>query len=410
VLFFSIFQSKSKDMKNDSTSGENTEGQPIIQRIQKFLFDKHEYRVNIVSNQLERKGKLTSEWELVNMADIEFELFNANFKNFKDPLKALFGSRLLPKYDPFITYFEGLPKWDGSQPDYIEQLADFVQTDDRLWWKWMFKKWLVRAVGQAVGKIQFNKQCLTLVGKQNDGKTTFLDFLIPNGLKNYAKKGFDFGKKDGKFSLIQNFFINLDELASFDKKELNNEFKSVLSESTVKFRLLFQNIETPFARRASFVASTNQFEFLTDETGNVRWLPFVVKSINHDAGGPKGYATAINIDRVWAQALMLLDDPAFNFNMTPDEISQQELLNRRFLRTTTEMEVISKYYISGEKGDIESIFNTASDIQEYLRSRVSLQLHRSQIGKALQIMGFSQETNYNPKKGYSEKGYFLKMK
>ena len=358
-------------MKSNSNSDENTEGQPIIQRIQKFLFDKHEYRVNIVSNQLERKKKATSEWELVNMADIEFELFNANFKGFKDPLKALFGSRLIPKYDPFATYFEGLPKWDESQPDYIDQLADFVETDDRLWWKWMFKKWLVRAVGQAVGKIPFNKQCLTLVGKQNDGKTTFLDFLIPDGLKCYAKKGFDFGSKEGKFSLIQNFFINLDELASFDKRELNNEFKSVLSESTVKFRLLFQNIETPFARRASFVASTNQFEFLTDETGNVRWLPFVVKGINHDAGGQKEYAAVIEINRVWAQAQTLLNDPTFNCNMTPDEINRQELLNRRFLRTTNEMEVIGKYYKASVKGDSEAIFCQASDIEEYLRTKVS---------------------------------------
>lgn len=395
-------------MKSNSNSDDNTEGQPIIQRIQKFLFDKHEYRVNIVSNQLERKQKNTSEWELVNMADIEFELFNANFKGFKDPLKALFGSKLIPKYDPFATYFEGLTKWDKLQPDYIDQLADFIQTDDRLWWKWMFKKWLVRAVGQAVGKIPFNKQCLTLVGKQNDGKTTFLDFLIPNGLKCYAKKGFDFGSKEGKFSLIQNFFINLDELASFDKRELNNEFKSVLSESTVKFRLLFQNIETPFARRASFVASTNQFEFLTDETGNVRWLPFVVKNINHDAGGPKGYAALIDIDRVWAQAQTLLNDPAFNCNMTPDEINQQELLNRRFLRTTTEMEVIGKYYKASIKGDSEAIFCQASDIEEYLRNKVLLRLNSQQIGRALQAMGFKKVSNYNPDKGYSEGGYFVK--
>lgn len=397
-------------MKSSTNDEQGSEGQPIIQRIQEFLFKRHEYRVNIVSNQLERKQKTASEWELVNMADIEFELFNANFKGFKDPLRALFGSKIIPKYDPFATYFEGLPKWDESQPDFIDQLANFVETDDCKWWKWMFKKWLVRAVGQAVGKIQFNKQCLTLVGKQNDGKTTFLDFLIPEGLKNYAKKGFDFGHKDGKFSLIQNFFINLDELASFEKKELNNEFKTVLSESTVKFRLLFQNIETPFARRASFVASTNQFEFLTDETGNVRWLPFVVKKINHDAGGPKGYAAVINIDRVWAQAQTLLNDNAFNCNMTPDEINQQELLNRRFLRTTTEMEVISKYYLASEKGDSEAIFCTASDIEEYLRGKVTLRLHRTQIGTAMTVMGFPKESRYSSEKGYSQKGYFLKMK
>lgn len=397
-------------MKSNANDEQGSEGQPIIKRIQEFLFSKYEYRVNIVSNQLERKKKANVEWELVNMADIEFDLFTANFKGFKDPLKALLGSKLIPKYDPFATYFEGLPTWDTAQPDYIDQLADFVCTDDQRWWRWMFKKWLVRAVGQAVGKIQFNKQCLTLVGKQNDGKTTFLDFLIPDGLKLYAKKGFDFGSKEGKFSLIQNFFINLDELASFDKKELNNEFKSVLSESTVKFRLLFQNIETPFQRRASFVASTNQYEFLTDETGNVRWLPFVVKNIQHDTGGPNGYAAVVTIDKVWAQAIALLKDPNFNCNMTPDEINQQDLLNRRFLKTSTEMEVISKHFVSSEKEDSEATFYTASDIEEYLKGKMTLRLYRNQIGKAMQIMGFVQETNYSPQKGYSQKGYFLRIK
>lgn len=397
-------------MEFNSNSKQKAESKPIIHRIQYYLFAEHEYRINTVSNQLERKNKNATDWELVNMADIELELFEYGLTGFKDPLRALFGSKLIPKYDPFSTYFDSLPVWDKSQPDYIDQLANYVHTDDQAWWKLMFKKWLVRAVGQAVGLIPFNKQCLTLVGKQNDGKTTFLDFLIPKGLKDYAKKGFDFGSKEGKFSLIQNFFINLDELASFDKRELNNEFKTVLSESTVKFRLLFQNIETPFPRRASFVASTNQFEFLTDETGNVRWLPFVVKHIQHDAGGPNGYAAVMDIDRVWAQAQALLKDPSFNCNMTPDEINHQELLNRRFLRTTTEMEVISKYYLPSERGDVEATFCTASDIEEYLRGKVSLRLHRTQIGKAMQVLCFNQVTNYNGKKGYSEKGYYIKMK
>ncbi|MCK8493156.1 virulence-associated E family protein [Spirosoma sp. RP8] len=397
-------------MDSNNNSKQKAESKPIIYRIQHYLFAEYEYRINIVSNQLERKGKTATEWELVNMADIELELFEYGLNNFKQPLQALFGSKHIPKYDPFITYFDSLPIWNKSQPDHIDQLADFVQTDDQIWWKPMFKKWLVRAVGQAIGRIPFNKQCLTLVGKQNDGKTTFLDFLIPDGLKGYSKKGFDFGHKDGKFSLIQNFFINLDELASFDKKELNNEFKTVLSESTVKFRLLFQNIETPSPRRASFVASTNQFEFLTDETGNVRWLPFVVKHIQHDAGGPEGYAAIVDIDRVWAQGLALLNGSCFNCNMTQDEVNHQEVLNRRFLRTTTEMEVIRKHYLPSEKGDSEAVFCTASDIEEYLRTKTSLRLHRAQIGRAMQVMGFAQETNYNSKKGYTVKGYFIKFK
>lgn len=397
-------------MDNSKNSKGNAETKPHFCRLQDYMFTKHDYRINLISNQLERKPIGEKDWELVNIYDVDVELYTEGFKAFKDPIRALFASKMIVKYDPFITYFEGLPVWNSTKPDYIEQLASYVQTDDTWWWNQMFKKWLVRCVGQAIGTLPFNKQCLTLVGKQNDGKTTFLDFLVPQALQNYVKKGFDFGSKDGKFSLVQNFLVNLDELASFDKKELNNEFKSILTESTVKYRPLFQNTEVPFQRRASFVASTNQFEFLTDETGNVRWLPFVVKDIKHDAGGPNGYGSMIDMDNVWSQAYALSKDPSFKCEMNQEEISHQGDLNKRFLRTTTEMEVISKYFAPSSKDEPESVFMTPSEMEEYLKGRVSLRLHRNQLGRALQTMGYEQTSNYNSNTKQSQKGYSIRIK
>lgn len=389
-----------------NNSRQKQESKPIIYRIKDYLFYEYDYRINIVSNYLQRKKKKTEEWESIQMNDIEVELYECGMKGFKDPLKALFGSKAITQFDPFKAYFESLQPWHENEEDYIKSFVSFVKTDNDEWFEIMFKKWLVRCAGQATGKIPFNKQCLTLVGKQNDGKTTFLDYLIPFDLKDYAKKGFDFGSKEGKFSLVQNFFVNLDELAAFDKKELNNEFKTVLSESIVKYRPLFQNTEVPFQRRASFVASTNHFEFLTDETGNVRWLPFIIHKINHDNGGANGY-TSVDINKVWAQAYYLLNDPNFKNEMTPSEITTQENFNRRFLKTTTEMEVIDKYFLQGSKDDFNSRFYTASDIEEHLRGKITIRLHRTQIGKALQVLGIRQESNYDSEKGYSCKGYFL---
>jgi predicted P-loop ATPase len=394
---------ESKDNK------QKQESRPIIHRIKDYLFEKCDYRINIVSNYLQRKEANSQEWKSTTMNDIEVELYECGMKGFKDPLKALFGSKSITQFDPFVDYFNNLCPWDTNQEDYIKSLVSFVKTDNDEWFEIMFKKWLVRCVGQAIGKIPFNKQCLTLVGKQNDGKTTFLDYLIPYPLKDYAKKGFDFGSKEGKFSLVQNFFVNLDELAAFDKKELNNEFKTVLSESIVKYRPLFQNTEVPFQRRASFVASTNHFEFLTDETGNVRWLPFIIKNINHDNGGTNGY-TSVDINRVWAQAFHLLNSSTFKNEMTPAEINQQENLNRRFLKTTTEMEVIDKHFEQGRKDEFDSRFYTASDLEEHLRGKVTIKLYRTQIGKALQVLGIRQESSYDSERGYSCKGYYLKLR
>ena len=259
----------------------------------------------------------------------------------------------------------------------------------------MFKKHLVRMVAQGILHIPFNKQCLTLVGKQNDGKTSFLEFLLPSQLQKYYKKGFDFGgNKDGKISLCQNFIINLDELASFEKKELNNDFKTILTESIVKFRGLFQKSETSHYRRANFVASTNQYEFLTDETGNVRWLPFVVKDIIHDNGKEKGYGANINIDLVWSQAYHLLLSGEFEYTMTKADIQMQEKINQRFMRVSTEMELIQKNFKPSDEKEPNSEFLTTTDILQKLKAVTSIQINSVQIGKALKILQFQESRKY----------------
>jgi predicted P-loop ATPase len=366
-------------------------------------------RFNVVSNQIECRKKGTKEpFEIVSDNDLIVELFENGFTRFKEEFKALIVSKHTPKYDPFIEYFEHLPKWNpATDPDHIEHLAGYVKTDNQKWFLKMFKKFLVRIVGQATNQIPFNKQCLTFVGKQNDGKTSFFDFLVPQDLRAYTKKHFDFGSKDGKISLVQNFLINLDELASFDKKDLNNEFKSILSESTVKFRPLFQNTETAFQRKASFVASTNQYEFLTDETGNVRWLIFNVLEIKHDYGKDKGYSKNVNIDLVWGQAYHLLMN-GFDYEMTKDEINQQEILNRSFLRKSAEMDAINQLYVPAKSDDENIEYKTAFEIQNELNSTYKQNFNKHNIGRALQTLGFVQKSVYRENIKMSLKSYLIK--
>lgn len=382
---------------------------PLIVKIEKYIFDKYDLRLNTVSNELDGKTKGQKEYELFNEDTIIYELFNAGYNKFNQILPVIISNKVR-KYDPIKEYFESLPKWNNSQPDYIKQLSEYVVVDDKIWWETMFKKHLVRMVAQGILAIPFNKQCLTLVGKQNDGKTSFLEFLLPPQLKKYYKKGFDFGgNKDGKISLCQNFIINLDELASFDKKELNNDFKTILTESIVKFRGLFAKSETSHYRRANFVASTNQYEFLTDETGNVRWLPFVVKDINHDNGKENGYQANINIDLVWSQAYHLLMSGNFDFVMSKADIQMQEKINQRFMRISTEMELIQKNFKPSEENKDNSEFLTTTEILEKLKRFTNIQINNIQLGKALKVLNFQESRKYNSECGYSVKGYFVKV-
>lgn len=384
---------------------EETE-KPRIIRIMNFLNHRYDLRVNEVTQKIEGKAnKDKKPFEEINESDLMFELFEAGFTGFKDEFKTLFSSTKIERYDPFVEYFESLPKWKNTDPDYITELAEHVKTDNQEWWKWMFKKHLVRMAGQATGQVSFNKHCLTLVGNQNDGKTSFWDYITPTTLKNYQRKGFEFAKKDGLISLIQNFLINLDELASFDKKELTNDFKSVISESSVRYRPLFANYETTIQRRASFVATTNKMEFLTDETGNVRWIPFVVRAVNHDHGGPNGYEGKVDINKVWSQAYTLLKN-GFQHYLTPEEIEQQERINKQFQTITDEMDVVSRFLKPSQKGAFNAEFMSPTEIADYFRTKTHTRLYNSQLGKALTALGFNRVTGYDTEKG-SRKGYFV---
>ena len=386
----------------------NTQGEtekPRIIRIMNFLLYRYELRVNIVTQKIEgRKKKSSSQFEEINENDLMFELFEAGFVGFKDEFKTLFGSTKIKRHDPCLEYFGSLPKWKETDPDYITELANFVKTDNQEWWKWMFKKHLVRMAGQATSEIPFNKHCLTLIGGQNPGKTSFLDFLVPPALGTYKRKGFDFKSKDGKISLVQNFMINLDELASFEKKELDS-FKAIICESGVRYRPLFLNNEEMFPRRASFVATTNHIEFLTDETGNVRWIPFVVQSIKHDNGGDKGYQKNVDINKVWAQAYTLLK-AGFKSYLTVEEVVHQEHINKSFMRITDEMDVISRFLKPSKKGNNNAEFLSSTEIAEYFRTKTTTRLYNNQLGKALTTLGFEKITGYDPEKG-SRKGYFV---
>ena len=377
---------------------------PRITQVENHLLARYDIRINLINNTIEAKLKSETAYQEISEMELKYDLYK-HFTKFDGELKAILGSKATQKFDPIKEYFETLPKWNDTQPDYIKALSDYCQTDDQPWFESMFKKHLVRMVAQATNKIDFNKHCLTLVGKQNDGKTSFFNFLVPQALKSYYRDTFDFnGNKDGKFSLVQNFLINLDELAQFDKKDLNKEFKSILTTSIVKFRLLFHNSETSHLRRASFVATTNEFEFLTDETGNVRWIPFVVKSINHDFGGKNGYGKNIDIDKVWGQAYSLLMN-GFKCQLDNSEISQLEILNRRFIKVSTEADIISRFLKPAQRNDQNAQFMQPTQVMEYLKEKTSLKMYDNQVGRALAQLGF-EKTSHRTQKG-AVKGYFV---
>lgn len=382
-----------------------TKNKSDFDKVEQFISERYEIRHNTVSNEIEcRAAGSQDRFTQLNDNDLYIEL-QKNFIPFS-PLKlaAVLNSKFVKKHDPFLHYFENLPKWNESaDPDHIEKLSTYVpvREEDTQRFKVQFKKMLVRCVACSITEV-FNKQAFILVhDKQNSGKSTFCRWLCPPQLSKYIAENIN-TDKDSQIALAENFIINMDELATLSKAEIN-QLKAFMSKDVIKARLPYGRRATVMIRRGNFVGSTNKGEFLNDETGSVRWLCFeLVENINFN------YKEDVNIDLIWSQAYSLFKG-GFKYELTSEEIAENEEVNKRYRITTMEQELIQARYISATKDDIGAQFYTATALKlaiEY--SNPGVKLNSINIGKALRILGFKQELKYNGV--YQDRGYWVNQK
>ncbi len=362
--------------------------------VRDYLTDNYDIRYNSVSTNFEYKEKDQSVYEPMNENDIFIKMQLDGLSFSLTNLVAFLKSSMVSKYNPFTRYFESLPKWDGVT-DHILELASFVilKPEVRQRFDTHFKKWMVRVVKCAMLDAYFNKQAFILVhDKQNSGKSTFCRFLCPPLLKNYIAENLSIDK-DSRILLTTNLLINLDELSTLSKVEINS-LKSLFSKDKINDRLPYDRKNSIIPRRASFIGSTNQAEFLNDESGSVRWLCFVIESINW------AYSQKINIDKVWAQAFHLFKTN-FPSDLTAEEIKENEEYNRQFNITTSEFELIHKFFSPATK-ESHDFFMSATEILLYLSEQTCsrIKLNAINIGKALKMLSFTREKKY-PEKSYA---------
>lgn len=402
-----IFNWKDKDLMEAHFKNKNLSA---YLKIKPYILSKYEFRTNTISNDIEYRRRGTKNpFEELNEFDLECELYECGMKSGIDkPMMTILKSNhYVPKFNPIKAYFQNLPKWDDSQPDYIDKLANFVSASDQEWFNYQFKKMMVRTAACSLNYIPFNKQCFTMLGEQNDGKTSFFRFLCPPELMDYYKENIDITSKDGQIALCQNMFINFEELDAMNKKELN-KIKAMFSVEKVKVRPPYERRDRNFARVCNFLASSNRKDILTDETGNVRWLVFEINGIYHDGGGKNGYNQNININLVWAQVYHLLNN-GYPFKLTKEDIAKSEKNNKAYQQTTPEMEWVQKLYISSNKTEEDAIFKTATDIYEVINLRSnSNRMNHINVGRALTFLSFVKSQEYNKELKKQQRGYWVK--
>ena len=257
---------------------------------------------------------------------------------------------------------------------------------DRLW-RACFKKWFVAMVASWMRDEIVNHQVLVLIGKQGIYKTTWLEHLIPPHLRAYACKLANSSdlNKDERLRIAEFGLISLDEIDSMNSRELN-QLKSIITATDVNERAAYAYTKERRVRLASFCASGNRRDFLTDITGNRRWLPFEVESIQSP------FTTILPYERMYAQAWALAQDPFFSYWFDLDEIEVLEQHNQHFRDESNEEQLLPILFDVPAEGKGE--FLTTAQISERLVTygNIKKPMALSRLGMLLGAHGFQKKT------------------
>jgi predicted P-loop ATPase len=351
----------------------------------KFRFNTIKYKPEFIQFDTNKKNYQTlDEFKLLS---IKRELDSAGLTITKQNLYEILFSDFAPKINPVLDYFENLNYLENE--DFILKLANCVKVKNSEKWNEYFKKWLVAVIANVyITDFCANHTMLVLTGEQGKFKTTFLEALCPAELKQYNYTGkLNLESKDSLTFIAEYLFINIDDQLKQLHKRDENELKNLITINSVKYRRPYDKLINEYPHLASFCASVNGNEFLTDISGSRRFLPFEVIKINIDE------VKKIDISNVWSQAKNLFKT-GFRYWFNDEEINELNKRNEEFNVISIEEELILNYYRSKplsikESLTIETIkFLTPAMILVDLEIKTRQRLNKKKLGEALQKLNF----------------------
>lgn len=318
-----------------------------------------------------------------------------------DNIRAILESNFAEKIHPIRKYLLRLPLLNPLDFGYTEQLLQTVEVSNPDKWNEYLVKWLIGLVANAMSDVGCqNHTCLVLTGEQGKFKTTWLDHLCPDSLKSYLFTGkIDPQGKDVLTLIAEYLFINIDDQLRALNKRDENELKNLITTPAVKYRRPYDTYIEEYSHLASFMASVNGNDFLTDPTGSRRFLPFEVIRIDIDK------ALSINMDHVFSE-IMYLYKQGIRYWFEDKEIEELHRLSSGFHVQTVEYEMLMQGFEKPD--DTDDSFMTTAQVLNYLRMFSSLPLSEKRMGEAIRKAGFARvqkRINRNPSPVY---GYRIK--
>ena len=194
-------------------------------------------------------------------------------------------------FHPVREFLEAL-EWDGT-PRLDHWLHKRLGVEDSPYSRKVGKRWMLSAVARVFRPGCKADSVLILEGIQGAGKSTSMSVL--GGLW-FMDTPFNLGDKDGYQAIRGKWIIELGELDAFNKAE-STRAKQFFSASVDTYRESYGRRVLDVPRQCVFVGTTNQDEYLKDDTGNRRYWPVMCTKV--DIEGLRE-----DRDQLWAEAMV----------------------------------------------------------------------------------------------------------
>ena len=384
----------------DNSSGDvDKEGKELSDNIMSmigFLCKKYDFRYNSVMKCTEYRPKEKDYWgyqpvdaRVQKRMTLEVQLANirVSIKDVRNYLE----SDLLSTYNPvenFLFKCEG--KWDGK--DHIRALARTVPTDNPYWEDW-FYTWFLAMVDQwrAYSHRKYgNSVAPLLISKQGYNKSTFCRSLVPPELQwGYNDNLVLSEKRQVLQAMCQSLVINLDEFNQISPQVQQGFLKNIIQLPSVKIKPPYGSHVQEFPRMASFIATSNMEDILSDPSGNRRFLGV-------ELTGPIDVSQRPNYEQLYAQALSALR--AGEKTYFDAEQTRQIMANNRKFEVVSPVDQYFDLYFDLTDDAKQGEYLTAAEIFQELKSHIGSSLKLNSLiafGRKLSQMPTIHRKRFN---------------
>ena len=376
------YDTHSKDRKTEKSASGRKGRAEILQMI-RYLESRYQFRYNTVMKYTEYRpnNSWVGDFRPVDARvqksmtlDVQIADIHVSIKDVRNFLE----SDYIKNYNPIDEYlFQCYNKWDGK--DHIRALARTVPTNNPYWADW-FYTWFLGMVDQWRGfthRQYGNSVAPLLISKQGYNKSTFCRRLLPPELQWGYNDNLVLSEKRQVYQAMAQFMvINLDEFNQISPQVQQGFLKNLIQLPTLKYKPPYGSHVMEFPRLASFIATSNMKDILTDPSGNRRF-------IGVELTGPIDVSVRPNYQQLFAQALTALH----NGEKSYFDAEQVKLIMKNNYQFEV-VEPIDQYFllyfelVDDEK---EGEYLTAAEIFDYLKKQIGSSL------KVNSLMGFGRK-------------------